>query len=372
MVLFLCSIIKVYCHIAMPGLAPSTNIQCQSSDSTALKIVIKCTSMKSTTKRNISLGLLTAIILLFALWWWQGSSNQNNQQTTQAKTDIVTPQEIINNTAHKAKEKAVNLTMEVASSSITDINTERIKVASKVIIKNPLPVALNASRLDYTVFISATKIAEGSYTKPIHVPASSSKTFSLPMQVLIKPMAKVIDKMDATGKDMATYTFKNVIHTDIPIAGERKFEVNMNEELPVVRLPKLKPGDLDVKKFGLKNSGIDMTMQITNPNPFPIRMKDARYSMKIDGKHTVEGAMQEVVSLPAKATVPVAMHMDMKTGRALKMGWKMLFDKKDTRYELTFDSKILSDVKMLANSNMHFTEEGTLYDLKEALKTAKK
>ncbi|MBD0376836.1 MAG: hypothetical protein ICV51_14545, partial [Flavisolibacter sp.] len=56
------------------------------------------------------------------------------------------------------------------------------------------------------------------------------------------------------------------------------------------------------------------------------------------------------------------------TGRALKMGWKMLFDKKDTRYQLTFDSNILSESKLLRNSSMHFREEGVLADLKEAIK----
>jgi hypothetical protein len=50
----------------------------------------------------------------------------------------------------------------------------------------------------------------------------------------------------------------------------------------------------------------------------------------------------------------------MKTGKALKMGWKMLFDKKDTRNALAFDSKIASEHKLPQNSRMHFTDEGNL------------
>lgn len=318
-------------------------------------------------RRAVLLGLLTVLIIGVAIWWWWGST-QHTVVHKQPDKKGVTPQDIVSNTAHEAKEETFKLTMKVASTSITDIEDGAIKAISKVVIENPLPVALNASRLDYTTLINGVKVSDGTYTKPIHIPASGSKTLSLPMEVMVKPMARVIESMDAAGKDIATYTFKNIIHTDIPIAGKRMFEVNLNEDLPIARPPKLKPGAIDIKKFGLKNSGIDMTVQITNPNAFPLTMKDGRYSMTIDGKHTVEGTMEEVVTLPAKETTDVRMHMDMKTGRALKMGWKMLFDKKDTRYALTFDSRILSDSKILGNSNMHFTEEGNLYELKEALK----
>ncbi|MBD0277921.1 MAG: LEA type 2 family protein [Flavisolibacter sp.] len=324
--------------------------------------------MKASSKRMVWFGFLVVVILGIGIWWWQSSSIQNGKLNLSGKRGENTPQDLLSNTANEAKEKAVRLTMQTASMSITDIEAGRIKVANKVIIKNPLPVPLNASRYDYAALINGVKVAEGTYNKPIHVPATGSETITLPMEVMIKPMEKVIDQMNAAGKDTATYTFLNTIHTDIPIAGERKFTFNLKEELPIVRLLKMKPGDLEVKKFGLKHSGIKMTMHVTNPNPFTIRMKDGRYSMTIDDKTTMEGTLQDVVTLPAKETVPVTMHMDMRTGRALKMGWKMLFDKKDTRYQLTFDSNILSESKLLRNSSMHFREEGVLADLKEAIK----
>jgi hypothetical protein len=92
--------------------------------------------------------------------------------------------------------------------------------------------------------------------------------------------------------------------------------------------------------------------------------------MIIDGKTTMTGSMQDVVVLPAKQTVPVTMHTDMKTGRTMKMGWKMLFDKKDTRYRINFDGKVLSESKLLKKSSIDFNEEGNLADLKKEVKKA--
>lgn len=302
--------------------------------------------MKAThTIRNIFLAVLALLVLAGAFWWWRAGAP----------------------TADEAKEKAVKFSMEVLSMSITDIKEGRMKGANKVVIKNPMPIKLSASRLDYAVLIDSIKVAEGTYTRAFELPASGSDTLSLPMEIMLDPMARVIERMDKAGKDTANYTFLNTIHTDVPIAGKTSFDFNLEERMPVVRLPEVKPGKLDLEKLGLRTSGLEMVMHVTNPNPFSIRMADGEYAMTIDGENTMEGSLQEVVNLPAKETTDVQMNMEMKTGQTLKTGWKMLFDRKYTRYEITFKSKILSDQKLLKNSSMHFREEGKLQELKKSL-----
>jgi LEA14-like dessication related protein len=318
--------------------------------------------MKKNKTKYWILGIVSFIVLAFSFWWWRSSLKPNPE------ADPSTPQAMVNNTANEAKAKMAKLTMESASMSITGIKGDNIEVQNKVIIKNPLPVGVNLTGLDYVVKINGVKAAEGHYPTPIHLPASGSQTVTLPMSVSAKAIDAVNDKLQQQNKDTALYTFVNTVHTDLPIAGERKFNVTIEEELPMVWLPEMKPGDLDIKKFTLKNAGLKMTMHVTNPNSFAIRMKDGRYSMSIDGKNTMNGEMQEVVVLPAKKTVPVAMFMSMKTGSALKMGWKALFDKKDTKYKLKFDSQILSNEKMLKNASVHFKDEGTLDKLMKAVK----
>ncbi len=301
------------------------------------------------------------VLVLGAAGWWlmRNVVGENNAGTSGNMKD---------NFLHAAKAKAAKMTMKVISSSITEISNNKIHVVSKVRVNNPLPLALNASKLDYTVMAGKIKVAEGSYAKPIHIRAGKDTTLTLPMQILVPAMDKVIEQADLDKRDSATYTFYNTIYTDVPIAGETKIPFNIIQKLPVVRLPELRPGDLDVDKLGIKNTALDMTMHVKNPNPFTIRMTNGRYTMTIDGQHTMNGSMEKEVVLQPKQSTPVTMHMVMKGGKALKMGWKMLFDKKDTRYALTFDSKIESEQKLLQNSRMHFTDEGTLADLIKEVK----
>lgn len=211
------------------------------------------------------------------------------------------------------------------------------------------------------------KAAEGRCSEVVRLPPSRKTTITLPMTVSAKVIDKVNDKLQAQKRDTVTYRFADTVYTDLPIAGERKFGIDIDQQLPVVWLPKLKPGDLDIKKFGFKHTGINMTVPVTNPNSFAIRMKDGRYSMTVDGNHTASGNMPDVVKLPPKATVPVTTHMDMELGRALKRGWKALFDRKNTKYSMVFDGRILSNQKPLQNSAMHFRDEGTPDKLMKAL-----
>lgn len=317
--------------------------------------------MKKKSVKHWILGIIGLIVLAVAVWWWVSSLKPN------PKADPSTPQAMVSTAANNAKAKVAKLAMRSASVSITGIKGDEVRVQSKVIIKNPLPVAVNLTGLDYVVRINGVKAAEGHYNKAVHLPASDSQTLVLPMTVSAKAFDAVNDKMAKQKKDTALYSFVNTVHTDLPVFGEKAFDVTINQPLPMVWLPRLKPAGISVDKFGFKHTGITATMNVTNPNSFTIKMKDGRYSMSIDGKNTVNGAMQNVVVLPAKKTVPVNMFMNMKTGKALGLGWKALFKKKDTKYSLVFDGKILSNEKMLQNASVHFTDEGTLDKLMKAV-----
>ncbi len=74
------------------------------------------------------------------------------------------------------------------------------------------------------------------------------------------------------------------------------------------------------------------------------------------------------VNIPAHGTAPVIMRADMKTMKMPKLGWKMLFDEKDTNFKLNFSGKLMSENGMLNNSKMAFNMSGTLDELKNAVK----
>ncbi|HLL41657.1 MAG TPA: LEA type 2 family protein [Segetibacter sp.] len=293
----------------------------------------------------IALAIVALLVVGFWLWWRSPNSS--------------------------IKEGAGRLVPElsVASLNITDIDQNKISATSNIILRNNLPVEVKTNRLDYVIYIDSAKVIEDSYSKPVTIRSSDTTSIRLPMEIMFRNMAAVLKRFEDKNIDSADYSMKATFQVDVPVAGERNFTMNFSKRLPALRLLKAKMGNIDIGKLGFKESSLDMTVNVQNPNAFPIKMKDGKYKLSIDNDANVmEGVMEKVVNIPAHGTAPVSMHVDMKTMKIPELGWKMLFDKKDTRFKLNFSGKLMSENGMLNNSNMAFNMDGTLDELTDMAK----
>jgi len=297
-------------------------------------------------RRKWLIALVIVALIIIGFWlWWRAPHSAIKQEAEKLKPEL-----------------------KVASMNITDIDADKISATSKVIISSNLPLEVKTNRLDYVIYIDSAKVIEDSYTKPITIRSGDSTAINLPMEIMYKKITAVLKRFENEGVDSADYSMKATFQVDVPIAGERNFTMNFSKRLPALRLLKAKMGDIDIGKFGFKETDLNMVVNVTNPNVFPINMKDGKYKFSIDNDENVmEGVMEKVVSIPAHGTEPVAMHVDMKTMKVPKLGWKMLFDKKDTRFKMNFSCKLMSENGMLNNSNMAFNMSGTLDELKQAV-----
>jgi LEA14-like dessication related protein len=294
--------------------------------------------------------IVLAIVAAAGYWWWMSPASEKTKSDVAEK---VTP------------------TIGVASLNITDIDDDRIKMQSKVSIHNPLPVALKASGINFVIYIDSIKVIESAYEKPVSIQSSDSSLISLPMEVLAKPMAEVLKYFDKQKIDSANYTMEAKLDLDVPIAGERSFDVSISKKLPALRLPKIKIRDVDLNALALKSKGIDLIADITNPNLFPLKFKDGAFSFRIEDALEMQGSLEKVISIPAKGTQQISMHAVVADGNMLKSGWKILTDKKGTQFHSKFTGKVESDNHMFSDSKMVMNVKGTLDEIIKAVKKVK-
>lgn len=83
-------------------------------------------------------------------------------------------------------------TLKVAAINDVDIGAEKIKMTSKIILSNPLPINIKTNHLDYSVFIDSIKVVESSYTKPIRIHSSDSTMIEVPIEILKAPMTRLL------------------------------------------------------------------------------------------------------------------------------------------------------------------------------------
>lgn len=257
--------------------------------------------------------------------------------------------------------------LEMTTLEITDIDDDQIKMNVKLLIDNPLPVGFKANRLAYTILMANTPIIEDAYEKPIDIKSGDSTVVTLPMNLLNKKLMTVLKTLDRKNIDSTTYTVRSRFNLDVPILGERTFTTTITRRLPTFYLPKIKIQDIDFGKLGLKRTDVAAKVAITNENKFPFQFTDTHYTVSVDGKEIAEGHQPEPILIKKQATTPVVFPVTVKPGQSLALLPKMLFDKKDTPFLVTFRCKLIDKSGNLAfkNSKMHTVIRGTLADLKK-------
>ena len=302
-------------------------------------------------KRALIIVVLVLIIIAVAgLLWWRSPSSSDTKKSV---ADRLLPE------------------VSMASVNITGISENRISLNSKVKIKNPLPVDLHADGLKYEIYIDSIRVLQDDYKKPLSIRSKDSSVIELPMELLAEPMARVLTYFDRQKTDSADYTVKTNFTVDVPIAGNRNINLQFSKRLPALRLPKLKVKDLDLNVLKMKKEGVNMVMQVTNPNVFPIKVKDGAFTFNIEDDMEMEGKLEKIISIPARGSQDITMHADIKEGKVLKVGLKMLTSKNETPYHFKFTGRLLSDNKVLNNSPITTTMKGTLNDLIQAAKAVK-
>ncbi|MGA0557926.1 LEA type 2 family protein [Larkinella sp. VNQ87] len=257
--------------------------------------------------------------------------------------------------------------LEMSTLQITSIDDDRIRMNVKLLIDNPLPVGFKAKGLKYTILMADTPIAEDAYEKPIEVKSGDSTLVTLPVELINQKLLTVLKTLEQNDVDSTTYTVRSTFDLDVPILGNRTFEQTITKRLPTFFLPKINVEDLDLAKLGLKETEVAAKVSITNKNRFPFNFTDTHYTVMIEGKEIAESDQPEPILIKKQATTPVVFPMTVKPGQTLGLLPKMVFDKKDTPFLVTFRCKIIDKGgnSMFQNSQLNTVIRGTLADFKK-------
>jgi LEA14-like dessication related protein len=227
---------------------------------------------------------------------------------------------------------------------------------------------LSSKGFDYKVSINGKKIVEHSYRKPITIKSNDSSSIELPMDVVVQPLVDVLKNLDKENADSAEYTLDASLMLDLPVAGQRQFNLNETVTLPAFQLPELKPKDIDVKKLRWKTSTLGMDFTIINPNSFPLKMKDMKYNVTIDKDNVMQGTIPGVTVVPPKSQSKVEVLLKIKNKEMPQMMWKALFEKEETLFAVDVTGELISKSDILKDSRFVMRTSGTLKDIKDAAK----
>jgi LEA14-like dessication related protein len=258
-------------------------------------------------------------------------------------------------------------TVSLQTLSISDIDSDKIKMTSRMLIHNPLPLALNTKRISYELFINNTSVLQTAYAKPLSIQSNDSSEVEIPMALRVKDLTQVLKAMEEKGIDSADYLLKTNFVLDVPIKGNTAFNVSVSKRLPALRLPKVRPEDIDIDKLTWKESKLEVLINVDNPNVFPIRMKDVAYTMTLGEDLALKGTKPGLIDIGAKSTTKIPLQLEVKNKEMLQLIGKTL-GKSDTKFDVTLTADLLTRSEMIKGGNIAMRTEGTVQEIKEVLK----
>src|SRR5436305_5483599 len=98
--------------------------------------------------KGVVVLIVLLVLVLGVFLWWRSPSSRS------AKKDLVA---------------GLTPSIGVASMNITDIDKDKIKMKTKVSLKNPLPADIHSTGLSYEIYIDSEKVIQDDYTKPINI-----------------------------------------------------------------------------------------------------------------------------------------------------------------------------------------------------------
>ena len=251
--------------------------------------------------------------------------------------------------------------------NVHDIGEDRISMTAQIMVSNPLLIELNADKLEYELFVDSVKIMETEFVKPVTIKALDSIMLVLPIEVLRTKLIEVMDRFEKHNTDSADYTLEARLHFELPVAGEKTYVVNETRRGPAFRMLRLRTEDIDIEKFGFRNSDLSMLLIIENPNLFEIAIRNVDYDLFIGKDFHMDGEVKKVIRIPARSTISLPLEMDVQTKNIARLTWQVLFEKKHTPFHIDFVCRIVANDDTFRDTRLQVKRSGKLDELKKTL-----
>ncbi|HEX8326795.1 MAG TPA: LEA type 2 family protein [Hymenobacter sp.] len=260
-------------------------------------------------------------------------------------------------------------TMGQASLNISNITREKIQGQMVVQMTNNAPVTLKIDSLRYETFVDGARLAQGRKDQPLVVKKNANNRLQLPLTL---NLANLKRKAKTAQQDCVTVKMRTVLYADLPAVGPKEIPVEVSKRVYIPKLPKIEVADVDVTKLGLKKGEATVKLRVINYESIPFTLKQVNYRFQVEDDLDVKGQETKDVTFKKKGTEIMPIRVKFEPKAMPKVLFKSLFKAEKTDYKLTGTATVAAGGADAKDATMNFNSSGTVKDLKEAVKAAKK
>jgi LEA14-like dessication related protein len=265
--------------------------------------------------------------------------------------------------------KALLPTLDQPTLNISNITREKIQGQFAVKLHNHTPIDLKIDSLTYVTRVEGTRIAQGHKARPLVVKGNAVNDLTLPITL---NLPQVKQELKSAQRDCVTVQMHTVLYANLPGVGPKEIPVDVRKRVYIPKLPKIEVADVDIDNLGLKKGEATVKLRVTNYESIPFTVKQVNYRFQIEDDLDVKGQETKDIVFRKKGVEIMPIHVRFQPKSMPKVLFKTLFKAKKTDYKLTGSATVALGDAGAKDATMHFNSSGTVKDLKELAKAAKK
>jgi LEA14-like dessication related protein len=263
--------------------------------------------------------------------------------------------------------KALLPTLEKPTLNISNITRERIKGQFMVKLHNHAPIDLKIDSLRYVTRIDGKELAQGHKSSPLVVKGNATSRVELPLSL---NLPELVHEAKTAQRDCVTVQLHATLFANLPGVGPKEIPVDVHKRVYIPKLPKIEVADVDITKLGLKKGEAIVSLRVTNYESIPFTVKRVSYRFRVEDDLDVKGEENKPVTFK-KGVELMPIHVSFQPKAMPKVLLKSIFKPKKTDYQLTGSAVVAAGPASGQDATMHFTNSGTVKELKELAKGAK-
>jgi LEA14-like dessication related protein len=189
------------------------------------------------------------------------------------------------------------------SVDLTSININGVQLLCKVQIENPNGFDIPFPETDWELFINAYSFISGTIRNDERIRARSTTIVEIPVNLgyldIFNSFASLIGNLQFDFKTAFAVKFS------LPVLGERVLNLEYEGTIPLPQLPRITMPTKRVGNINATRAEIIVTMNVENPNMFPIPSPRIIYDFQLNRNSFIRGNVENDEPLAASATTPV-------------------------------------------------------------------
>jgi len=207
--------------------------------------------------------------------------------------------------------------------SLAGFDLEKVSVLVDLSVENPNSFSLAVKEIAYrfSVNSSGRELFSSTNRTPFQVPAGGRDTVSFPMAIRFA----AITNLDWTATNLP-YVFEGTAVVDT-VLGPVTLPFKREGAVPIPRLPVIRLEKIEALNFSplqLK-AAFELTVYISNRNPFPLNLKNLSYSVNLDSSSLSSGKTRDgKISVPPGSSGKFFILVDADLSRLQEVAMALL------------------------------------------------